>query len=717
MFLKISRVSIERLGYSFLVVLMAIALAGAIHAPLWSQPSQATSNATETAIAQSGTYQQIPCNTLAQPFQQKEADDSASSFSPFPTNATEGKDYECGYLTVPEVHSQPQGNTIEVGIAIIKRTNPNPSEPLVMFQGGPGGSSINLFPGLFADPDKEEARLLRGERDLIIFEKRGNIYSKPWLACPEVREAEQSDGEDERAVLLKAIKSCRDRLAKEGVNLAAFNSVESAHDVAALVKALGYERVNLYGVSYGTELVFNIMRTHPEIVRSAIVDGVVPSNPSIDAQYAVILDRLIDKVDAACAEDPDCDALYPDIKETFAETFERLNRTPAAIEIASFQAQGFQKQTFTGLDLAESLFSMAYTSGAPFIIPATIYQVRDGNYDIIIQNLYLEGFLSLAGSDSADGTYFSIKCSEDMAYAGELAVEGVSPPAKAWGTETFQTMVDACKIWNVPAVEPSARNPLKSDIPTLLLNGNFDPITPPPFGELVARGLTNSINVVFPANGHGAIGSGTCAIAMMAEFLNDPNKSPDTSCVGEQRVTFITAKNTLIAPGTTWLAKSLLELNLDEVVERIFLLSLLIFFPVVWLLLWLVARLRRKTPRTQPLGAGERYAPWLGVLLSGLSIVWVVLQLMEIGVTAIAGGHGTYGYTRIFVGVDRSLAWIYVIPLLIALLSIAMVVLAILSWKDRYWGMVRRVFFSMAAGVAVSYTLFLAKAGQLTVFF
>ncbi len=418
----------------------------------------------------------------------------------------------------------------------------------------------------------------------------------------------------------------------------------------------------------------------------------------------MILDRLINKVDEACKVDADCNAVYPDIKGTFEETFERLNQTPAKVPLFNFTEPGIDEVSFTGLDLAETLFQMSYSSGAPFMMPALIYQVHEGNYALLAHNLY-----------SADGLYFSVKCAEDMAYAGPLETKGVSPASAAWGEKSYQDMVEYCQVWNVPAVDPSARELVESDIPALLWNGNFDPITPPPFGEIVAQGLSNSTYVVFPANGHGAIGT-PCSTNIMASFLDNPTQTPDTTCATEQQVQFITEKNTLIAPGATWLTTSIVTLQIGNIVQRLFLLGLLMLFPVVWFFLWLVARLRRKEPRPTPASAGETWAPWRGILLAGLSVGWLVFQLFEIGFTAIAGGYGQYGYTRIFVGVDRSLAWVYVIPILMAIVSVAMVILAILAWKHHYWGRVRRVFYSLTAGVAIAYTLFLAQAGQLTVF-
>jgi len=694
----------NKTGRFLLVVGLAVAFTIASTLNLFAQ------DATPTTPAAADTYETVACDTLVA----SGLTDDDLDYTPFSDLATEGTDYECGYLTVPELHSEPDGKTIQVGVAILKSLSSDPAAPLLMFQGGPGGSSIDIFPYLFGDPDNEQAQLLRGDRDLIIFEKRGNRYSQPWLTCAV--DANEADSEEDLAF----VQPCRDRLVAEGINLAAFNSVESARDVATLVNALGYETVDLYGVSYGTELVQTIMRLHPEIIRSVILDGIVPPEPSLDSQYAVILDRLINDVDAACAADADCDALYPDVKETFVAAYERLNQSPATIKVLnsiSLGATGSETESTTqqidGEDFAEALFQMAYSAGAPFIMPTMIYRVNDGEYELIQQYAYL---LTLFSDDgAADGTYFSVKCSEDMAYADSVVTDGVSPTAAAWGEQQFQYMVEACQIWDVPAIDAAMREPVVSDIPALLLNGEFDPITPPPYGEIVAAGLSNHTFVVFPANGHGAIGT-PCSAQIMAEFLNDPDQTLDTSCASADQITFVTEANTLIAPGTSWLARSLIDLNFTTIVRRVGLLFIFMVFPLWWL--GLRHKDKKKHPDRYPMNlpAPAQWAVWLGVLLGGLSFLWIVLQIIQVGFTFMLGGHGELGYTQLFVGVDRRFAWIYVLPILIALTSVAMLVMAFLSWKDGYWNKGRRVYYSTIAGMAIAYTLYLASAGQLTVF-
>jgi hypothetical protein len=314
------------------------------------------------------------------------------------------------------------------------------------------------------------------------------------------------------------------------------------------------------------------------------------------------------------------------------------------------------------------------------------------------------------------GTYYSVKCSEDIAYTDGLDSAGVAPFAAEWGGFMLDFMEDACAVWDVPALDASVRDAVVSDTPALIFNGQFDPITPPPFGAQVAQGFSNQTTVVFPANGHGAITGGACPLSIMAEFLNNPDQPPDTQCASEGKIEFVTDKNTLIAPGTAWLSQSLFDLNLAVLIQRLLLLIILILFPLLWLLLWFIDR-RHRADKTASVPLGAKLSPWLGVLLALLSIAWLGAQAYALEMTTVLNTPNFFlGFNRVLVGIDRSFAWIYLIPIAIALVSIAMVCLAVIAWRNHYWDKRRRFYYAFTAGVAIAYTLFLASAGQLTVF-
>ncbi|NJN99513.1 MAG: alpha/beta hydrolase [Anaerolineales bacterium] len=220
--------------------------------------------------------------------------------------------FKCGYVTVPEQHRDPDGPTIRLAVAILPSTAENPApDPLFMAQGGPGGSSLELFPLFMLNNP------IREERDIVIFDQRGTLYSEPNLLCPELdkltKETLELDLSKEEGEKLsqEAYQACGDRLTGAGVNLSAYNSLENAADVNAVRAALGYEQINFYGVSYGTLLGLHTMRDFPEILRSVVLDAVVPAQGSFLNQTARSANRAFKEVIQLCADDSGCNAAIP----------------------------------------------------------------------------------------------------------------------------------------------------------------------------------------------------------------------------------------------------------------------------------------------------------------------------------------------------------------------------------------------------------------------
>jgi pimeloyl-ACP methyl ester carboxylesterase len=286
--MKVTKVTKRQIGKSLLKLAQLFSLIVLLMLGL------GTSNARAAVQTDSTNFEKISCNTF-----------DLSRYAP---GAVEGKDVDCGYLIVPERHARPDGPQIKLGIAIIKRTGANstPSSPLVLTQGGPGGSSIELFLSLAA-PANKLGQMLRADRDLIVFEQRGTRYSVPFLFCSElldltIRTADQnlSDAEDLR-LTRQAAGACHNRLVGQGIDLAAYNSLENADDVASLAQTLGYDQLNFYGVSYGTMLAQHVMRQHPEILRTVILDGIVPLQINPNEQAPVTENRSYTQLFEACA--------------------------------------------------------------------------------------------------------------------------------------------------------------------------------------------------------------------------------------------------------------------------------------------------------------------------------------------------------------------------------------------------------------------------------
>jgi pimeloyl-ACP methyl ester carboxylesterase len=642
--------------------------------------------------------------------------------------AVEGEDVECGYLTVPENRRQPQKDTIKLGVLIIKSDNPNPSEPLVMTQGGPGGSGIDLYSSLASGSD-ELGQILRADRDLVIFEQRGTLYSQPFLSCEESLETDLEHLEEHLAMeeeLLfqkQAYQDCRERLESDGVDLAAYNSLENADDIADLAQALGYDQINYYGVSYGTQLGQHLMNRHPDLLNSVILDGVVALDINPNQKIPWAFSRSLREFFQACQSDEDCRKNYPDLEKTYFETVEKLDQDPARVELLDPDTGDIYQSVFDGEMLSYLTTQLLYATEALPLLPKMIYDARQGVFRIPAR------FLPILVFDRtfADGMYMTVTCAEDFDFTVQELDNTDAYPSlikeQVLGTELIK---DICADFRVPELGPQADQPVQSDIPALLLSGFFDPVTPPEYARQLEKTLSSAYSYTFPANGHGALLGDACAANIVSEFLQDPAQPPDTSCIEEtSQLTFYTPSNTIMSPAVTKLG-DLVESELMRLISGgdgvssiwrfvralgypILLVYLVILFPVLWVLSWLVNRLR-SAPREKRILA--QIAPWVGLLNALAALMFTALYLIQSGMLLM----GTGGYQSL-VGASRGFIWIYLLPWMVLGLTVILAVLAVLAWVKGYWGTVRRVYYSFNALAALLFTLALFQTGFMWVVF
>jgi pimeloyl-ACP methyl ester carboxylesterase len=678
-----------------------------------------------TALAQENTprFEKISCDIF-------DLDDYAYG-------AVEGPDVECGYLIVPENRKDPNGKNIKLGVMIIHSTNPNPAQdPLVLTQGGPGGSGIEVF-AEWVSPESEQGQTLRADRDLIVLEQRGTQYSLPFLFCDEIFDLtiktlddDLTDDEEER-MSKEALEACKQRLEKDDVDLSAYNSVENAADVADLVQALNLDKINFYGVSYGTQLGQHVMKEHPEILRSVILDGVVSLeiNPNQNSPWAE--SRSFRNLFAACEENPGCNEHYPNLEQVYFDTIDALNQNPVMLPMTDLNSGAEHDVLLDGDKFSELTFQLLYVSEAIPLLPKLIYDVSKGVYDQVV---YFYPLFTFTSTD-ADGMYFSVMCAEDFDYTPEdLNMKDTYAELAANEMEESELMLNLCKLWYVPELGPSADEPVISDIPTLLFSGDFDPVTPPPYADKVAETLSVHYKYIFPSNGHGAFFNDPCATSIASQFLNNPQKSPDATCLEEKPVApvFVTPENTIMSRGAMYTYKAFYRMTKDMIVgmssedtsKNVLLIMvmnsvpllfswlqvlLLLIAPVIWFLGFVVNWLRKKG-RDRRLWA--MLAPWIGTIIGIMSAIYIGMQITIAG-KAVLGLAGLQSIA----GVPSSYTWVFVLAILVAFLTFGMITLAILAWMKNYWGIWTRLYFSLWTVVALVFTIFLTVTGQLTALF
>ena len=446
---------------------------------------------------------------------------------------------ECGYLTVPADYDDPEAGTFEIAVAVFPATGERTSDvPVIYLEGGPGGNALEgleVSGGVILEP-------LNESRDVIVFDQRGAGFSEPGLGCPETRElTRELIGQalplaEENELWSDALQACRDRLVGEGVDLSLVNSAANAADVDRLRTALGYEQWDLYGSSYGTRLAQNVMRDFPDGVRRVVLDSSYPLEFDLFTRIVASSERAFRLLFDSCAADAVCNEHYPDLEGTLLEAFDRLSASPEPGE-ASFSLDGERVDTLmTGERLASLVFEALYQTDVIPWLPEIISEAAHGNVEpanlMLSNSLINDAFFSV-------GMHLSVRCADETAFTTQEAIAAsiAANPLFARlrdpeGTYA-QNAMDTCALWNVQASPPVENEPVRSDIPTLVLAGEFDPVTPPSSGMAVAANLSNATFVEFPAVGHGIILEGDCAKSIINAFL-DGEDAPDTSCIAEE---------------------------------------------------------------------------------------------------------------------------------------------------------------------------------------
>lgn len=266
----------------------------------------------------------------------------------------------CGYLIVPENRENIKGSLeLELFVIQIESIQTTDNAPFVYLEGGPGGAaSVSL--GAWLESDILQAY------DIILIDQRGTGLSYPSLNCPEVNEDSENPVED-----------CRNRLVDEGIDLNAYTSASNANDIHDLLVALDIPEANIYGSSYGVRLGLTMMRDFPQRMRSLIIDAVYP--PQVDAlvDQAFYGNQAFEQLFNDCANDPDCNVAYPNLRDSFYTAIENMNNEPAEIE--DFELGEIVETT--GDDFANQLFLMLYDTTLLPYLPAMIDAYANGEYD------------------------------------------------------------------------------------------------------------------------------------------------------------------------------------------------------------------------------------------------------------------------------------------------------------------------------------------------
>jgi pimeloyl-ACP methyl ester carboxylesterase len=447
-----------------------------------------------------------------------------------------GTRVRCGVVSVPQDRSKNFSDQIELPVVLYQSSKPD-ADVVFFLQGGPGVESIDWSTELF---DVFVNPLLQ-DFDMVFFDPRGTGRADPVLDCPELNtiflDAYFQNRSETEAFkdFTNAWSSCRERYLADGVDPAAYNTTQSAADVRDIALALGYDKVNLLGISYGTRLGLTIMRDYPDLVRAAVLDSVVPmqarmyNRRSMDVQYA------LDKVFEDCAASQRCNKDYPELAKVFYDLIERFDRQPVSIK-AYDPFSGFVYDIkVNGVDMLSAFAWGLHTSELVPVIPKAIYDIQKGD------NTFLSFALGVPAGEYNSmglGTYYSTVCPEQV-----YATTAEEMEADLKSTSTFEEFAlapffgsaervfEICNAWGANPHIAQDSLPVTAEVPTLIISGEYDPTTPVTTGQMVAEDLPNDFFYTIPGMGHGATVGNACSLSIVIEFLADPSREPENSCL------------------------------------------------------------------------------------------------------------------------------------------------------------------------------------------
>lgn len=435
----------------------------------------------------------------------------------------------CGKWSVAEDPDRPQGRQIDLNIAWLppKDNQLGTPDPVFFLAGGPGQAATEvagMLQGALAEVLKK--------RDVILIDQRGTGGSNS-LACVdgdgkplEIDEAQASDIDIDG--LRRWISQCHAGL--EGrADTRFYTTGQAIDDLDAVRQALGVAQVNLIGSSYGTRVAQQYAARYPQQTRSLILDGVVPNDLVVGAEFAQTFQRAISLQSQLCQADAACAKRFPDdLLSQLQQVVDGLRAQPREVGFRDPATAQWHSQTLTADAVTGLAFAFSYMPQASALLPVVLDEARAGRYEALAALSRLAS-ANMSGSINR-GMQWSVICAEDFHRLGKVDASGT-----LLGAEMVQYMYAACPVWPHIAADVASTAPLASDLPVLLLSGEVDPVTPPAYGDAVLEQLPHGRHLVARGQGHGTLGVG-CMPGLLAQFLDTTDAAAlDASCLDNLR--------------------------------------------------------------------------------------------------------------------------------------------------------------------------------------
>lgn len=423
----------------------------------------------------------------------------------------------CGTFAVPEDPADSEGRMLALNVVVVPAWGRNPApDPVFLLAGGPGQGATEAFA-----PMVSVLRDVGRARDLVMVDQRGTGRSDPLDCDPPKTLAEQLAETFE----VEDLAACRDR---QEADLTRYTTPIAMDDLDAVRAALGYERINLLGGSYGTRAALVYLRRHPASVRTVVIDGVAPTSMALPLSFARDAQRAFERLFEDCAGSASCRTAFPDPRGDLERLLARLETTPARVEVEHPRTGEPTELTITRHTFAGALRGILYVPELAALLPLAVERALAGDYRpfVAAATAFAEGIKD----QMSTGMFLSVVCAEDVPRIAEDAVARETD-GTLLGAHIVRLVQQACALWPTATLPPGYADPVVSDVPALVLSGELDPVTPPRWGAEAAEHLSASTHWVVPGTGHGTIAN-PCVTGRIAEFIDAGSaEGLETDCI------------------------------------------------------------------------------------------------------------------------------------------------------------------------------------------
>jgi pimeloyl-ACP methyl ester carboxylesterase len=423
----------------------------------------------------------------------------------------------CIGFEVPRDYDEPDGERLTVTAVIVPALSARPApDPLFALAGGPGQAATGLGPVI-----EPAFGRIRRTRDIVLFDIRGAGLSRP-LVCegaPEGILAVQvlDESRASSGPVAQMSELARECAANHGDASAGNSFDEVVQDLEHFRATMGYERINIWGASFGTRIAQHYVRAHDDRVRAVVLDGAGPPGLSAFESVPRTSQAAVERLFADCADDTVCARNFPNLEQTFADLLERADAAPETVVLPDPRSGKPKTYIFDGDSIRGAVFGGLYIELTRSLLPLAIVRAAAGEFGALLAISATTG--SWSSDTMALGSTFSVLCAEDWRQA--LAAPAAQRSGGFMGDLYFRTFNAACEAWPSQPVPAVMLERFESSVAALAVSGELDPVTPPDVAEQALAQFTTSVHIVIPGGFH-TNPAHPCVARVVAEFIADP---------------------------------------------------------------------------------------------------------------------------------------------------------------------------------------------------